>query len=141
LQYLVPEADMDERRRSQRFKVTNEVKGRIKPTMEVKIVDLSQHGMMIETPCGLPPAGMCEVTIESPSGPRVIRARVARCRAQMVKQDDGNVLIRFHAGLEFPEELAEGLQIQELISEICTLEGPVEEVSTTESATGIKQAM
>jgi len=130
-----------DRRRSQRFEVAGGVTGRIKPTMEVRIVNVSQHGMMIETPCGLPPAGMCEVTVETPSGPRVIRARVARCRAQMVKQDDGNVVIRFHAGLDFPEELAEGLEIQELISEICMLEGPVENVSDTKSATGIKQAM
>jgi hypothetical protein len=137
----MPEAEMDERRKSQRFEVTNEVKGRIKPTMEVRIINLSQHGMMIETPCGLPPAGMCELTVEAPGGPRVIRARVARCRAQMVKQDDGNVVIRFHAGLEFPEELAEGLEIQQLISEICTLEGPVEAESTAASAQGIKQAM
>jgi hypothetical protein len=130
-----------DRRRSQRFEVAGGVTGRIKPTMEVRIVNVSQHGILIESPCGLPPAGMCELTVETPSGPRMIRARVARCRAQMVKQDDGNVLIRFHAGLEFPEELAEGLEIQELISEICTLEGPVEKVSTTEPATGIKQAM
>jgi len=130
-----------DRRRSQRFEVTGGVKGRIRPTMEVRIVNVSQHGMMIESPCGLPPAGMCEVTVETPSGPRIIRARVARCRAQMVKQDDGNVLIRFHAGLEFPEELAEGLEIQELISEICMLEGPVEKVSTKASATEIKLAM
>jgi len=136
-----PKTNNKDRRRSRRFEVASGVTGRIKPTMEVRIVNVSQHGMMIEMPCGLPPAGMCEVTVETPSGPRVIRARVARCRAQMVKQDDGNVVIRFHAGLEFPEELAEGLEIQELISEICTLEGPVEKVSTTKSATGIKQAM
>ena len=134
-------SDKKDRRRSQRFEVADGVTGRIRPTMEVRIVNVSQHGMMIETPCGLPPAGMCEVTVETPSGPRVIRARVARCRAQMVKQDDGNVVIRFHAGLDFPEELAEGLEIQELISEICMLEGPVENVSDTKSATGIKQAM
>ena len=134
-------SDKKDRRRSQRFEVAGGVKGRIKPTMEVRIVNVSQHGMMIESPCGLPPAGMCEVTVESPGGPRVIRARVARCRAQMVKQDDGNVVIRFHAGLEFPEDLAEGLEIQQLISEICTLEGPVQEESDAASATGIRQAM
>jgi hypothetical protein len=133
--------DKKERRRSQRFDVTNVVTGRIKPTMEVRIVNISQHGMLIEAPCGLPPAGMCELTVESPNGPRVIRGRVARCRAQMVKQDDGKVAIRFHAGLEFPEDLAEGLEIQELISEICTLETPIENESVNSQATGIGQAM
>ena len=133
--------DKKDRRRSPRFDVRDVVTGRIKPTMEVRIVNVSQHGMLIEAPCGLPPAGMCELTVESPSGPKVIRGRVARCRAQMVKQDDGKVAIRFHAGLEFPEDLAEGLEIQELISEICTLETPVENESANSQTTGIGQAM
>lgn len=132
--------DDKDRRRSPRLDVNDGVKGRIKPTMEVRIVNISQHGILIESPCGLPPAGMCELTVESPNGPKVIRARVARCRAQMVKQDDGGVQIRFHAGLEFPENLAEGLEIQELISEICTLEAPAEDDSAT-AATGMEQAM
>ena len=147
LQYRVPEAEMKEakedkkdRRRSERLEVSDGIKGRIKPTMEVRILNISQHGMLIESPCGLPPAGICEVTIEAPGGPRLIKARVARCRAQMVKQDDGGVAIRFHAGLEFPEDLAEGLEVQELMSEICTLEAPVEQANET-TAAGIEQAM
>jgi hypothetical protein len=148
LHYLVPEADMKEakedkkdRRRSQRLEVNAGIKGRIKPTMEVRIINISPHGMLIESPCGLPPAGVCELTVEGPNGPRLIKARVARCRAQMVKKDDGSVAIRFHAGLEFPEDLAEGLKIQELMSEICTLEAPVEEVAADGTATGIEQAV
>ena len=148
LQHRVPEAEMQEakndnkdRRRSKRLEVNDGIKGRIKPTMEVRIVNISQHGILIESPCGLPPAGMCELTVESPSGPKVIKAKVARCRAQMVKQEDGSVAIRFHAGLEFPENLAEGLEIQELISEICTLEAPAEDGSGNATTTGIMQAM
>jgi len=148
LQYLVPEAEMKEakedkkdRRRSQRLDVNEGVTGRIKPTMEVRIINISPHGMLIESPCGLPPAGICEVTVEAPSGPRVIKARVARCRAQMVKQDDGSVAIRFHAGLEFPEDLAEGLEVQELMSEVCTLEAPVEQATETTEAGIVEQAM
>ena len=147
LHYRVPEAEMKEakddkkeRRRSKRLEVNDGVTGRIKPTMEVRIINISQHGMLIEAPCGLPPAGICEVTVEAPGGPRLIKARVARCRAQMVKRDDGSVQIRFHAGLEFPEDLAEGLEVQELISEICTLEAPVEQTDEA-TATGIEQAM
>ena len=133
--------DNKDRRRSERLEVNDGITGRIKPTTEVRIVNISQHGILIESPCGLPPAGMCELTVESPNGPKVIRAKVARCRGQMVKQEDGSVAIRFHAGLEFPEDLVEGLEIQELISEICTLEAPAECEPADESATGIKQAM
>ena len=136
-----PEEDKKERRRSQRLDVNEGIKGRIRPTMEVRIVNISQHGMLIESPCGLPPAGMCELTVESPNGPKVIRGRVARCRAQMVKQDDGKVAIRFHAGLEFPEDLAGTLEIQNLISEICTLEAPAEKEVIKAVAASMEQAM
>ena len=133
--------DKKNRRRSERLEVSDGVTGRIKPTMEVRILNISKHGMLLESPCGLPPKGTCEVTIESSAGPRLIKAKVARCRAQMVKQDDGSVAIRFHAGLEFPEGLADGLEVQELMSEICTLEAPVEEIAVGATATGIEQAM
>lgn len=136
-----PKEDKKERRRSQRLDVNEGITGRIKPTMEVRIVNISQHGMLIECPCGLPPAGMCELTVESPSGPKVIRGRVARCRAQMVKQDDGKVAIRFHAGLEFPEDLAGTLEIQNLISEICTLEAPADKEVIKAVAASMEQAM
>lgn len=97
-------------------------------------MDISEHGLMIETSSGLPPAGVCELTINTPSGPRKIRGRVARCRAQMVRHKAGKVSIRFHAGLEFLEDTAETLDVKALISEICTLE--------LEAADGqIKQAM
>jgi hypothetical protein len=130
-----------ERRRSQRLDVNEGITGRIKPTMEVRIINVSQHGILIESPCGLPPAGMCELTVESPSGPKVIRGRVARCRAQMVKQDDGKVAIRFHAGLEFPEDLQGTLEIQNLISEICTLEAPAEQKTEKVRTATLEQAM
>ena len=128
-------------RRSMRFKVANEVSGRIKPTMHVRILDLSQHGMLIEAPSGLPPSGMCEITVEAPSGPVAIRGRVARCQAKMVKGEDGSIQMKFHTGLEFPEELAEGLEIQDLISQICKLEGLVEESTGGFSASEANQAM
>ncbi len=133
--------DRRERRRSLRFKVTNEVTGRVKPTMAVRILDVSQHGMLIDSPCGLPPAGMCELTIDAPNGTVVIRGKVARCRAQMVKQDDGKVAMRYRAGLEFPEEIAEGLEVQDLISQICTLEAPEGEFAVALPAEEIDQAM
>ena len=132
---------MDDRRRSQRHDVNHQVKGRIKPTMEVRVVNISRHGMLIETPFGLPPAGKCELTVEAPSGPRVIRGRVARCRAKMVKKEDGTVQVLFHAGLEFDESFAEGTEVQHLMSEICTLEGPAEMENEGEPAAEIKKAM
>ncbi len=125
---------MRERRRSPRYEVDRGITGHLKPTIEVRIMDISEHGLMIESPTGLPPAGICELTINMPSGPKKIRARVARCRAQMVKRAAGKVVVRFHAGLEFLEDFAEGLEVKELISELCSLEVSV-------AAEPIKKAM
>ncbi len=110
---------MDERRKSQRHNVTDGISGRIKPTMSVRVLNISEHGLLLETSTGLPPAGMCEVTIDAPSGTRMFRARVARCRAHMVKGKNGKVSILFHAGLEFPESVAGSPEVRQLMAEIC----------------------
>ena len=62
---------MDERRRSPRYEVTKTVKGRVKPSMDVRVVNISEHGLMIEAPFGLPPAGTCELTLLL--GPEILR--------------------------------------------------------------------
>ena len=132
---------MDERRKSPRFDVTQEVQGNIKPTMAVRIVNISIHGMLIETPFGLPPSGVCELTVNAPSGPILITARVARCRANMVKGKDGKASIRFHAGLEFPEEFANSPQLKALMTEVCTLSAPTELELKEAPVNEIEQAM
>ena len=131
----------DDRRRSKRFDLETEITGKIRPTMEVKVLNLSEHGMLIETPFGLPPSGTCELTVQAPSGPKVIRAKVARCRANMVKKDDGTVSILFHAGLEFNDSFAAGREIKDLISEFCIVEGPVDADGKSVAGDEMEQAM
>jgi len=133
--------EKEDRRRSQRYDLETEISGQIRPSMEVKVLNLSEHGMLIETPFGLPPSGTCELTIKAPSGPKVIRARVARCRANMVKKDDGTVSILFHAGLEFNESFAAGQEIKDLISEICLVDGPVDADGNSKAGDNLEQAM
>ena len=132
---------MDERRKSPRFDVTQEVQGNIKPTMAVRIVNISIHGMLIETPFGLPPSGICELTVDAPSGPIQIRARVARCRANMVKNGDGTASIRFNAGLEFPKEFANSPELKALMTEVCTLTAPTQLELKEAPIKEIEQAM
>jgi len=119
-------------RRSPRFDVNEELTGHIKPTVKIKVLDLSEHGVRIESPAALRPAEMCEVTVKAPNGPVVLRARVARCRLNMVKQDDGSIARVYHAGLEFSEEDCGSEDIKALMSEVCIVEQPAE--MTTESA-------
>ena len=129
-----------ERRRSPRIEINEEVTGHIKPTMAVRILNISEHGLLIESPIGLPPAGTCEVTVKAPSGPKVIRARVARCRLRMVKQDDGSVARVYHAGLEFSEDYAGSEEVKALMSEVCILEEPAEMTTSPATEEEIAQA-
>ncbi len=130
---------MDERRRSPRSNVTLEVCGKGKSTMEVRVLDLSEHGMLVESHTGLQPRGMCEITVLAPSGEQKVRAEVKRCRAEMVQGDNGPKVV-YQAGLEFAEAGAEGLDIKGLISEICEVDQPVEaerqEAENAEAETG-----
>jgi len=122
-------------RRSPRLEVNVELNGHIKSTVPVKVLDISEHGMRIESPIGMPPAGMCEVNVEAPDGTLVIDARVARCRLKMVKQDDGSITRVFHAGLEFPEEYCGCKEVKALMDQVCKLEDEEQDEITTSPIT------
>ena len=124
---------MDERRRSPRFKVISDVNGRMKSTMKVRIVDLSLHGMLVESPTGLPPNGTFEIIVLVPSGEKKLRTEVRWCRAQLVQGDDGAKIL-YHAGLEFPDAGEDELNLTDLISEICTVDGPIKHGGTEAGA-------
>ncbi len=130
-----------DRRRSQRFEVNQELAGQIKPTMTVRVLNISEHGLLIESPIGLPLTGTWNVTVKAPSGPKIIRARVARCRLKMVMQDDGSVARVYHTGLDFTEEYAGTEEVLALISEVCTFEEPAEMMADPATDGGIAQAM
>jgi hypothetical protein len=135
------EAEMDERRRSPRYEVTKTVKGRVKPSMDVRVVNISEHGLMIEAPFGLPPAGTCELTLLLRDGEMLIRARVARCRADMVKQPGGQPLVRFRAGLEFFDDFAESAEVKHLIASVCSEGGHADLHGSVTLREALEQAM
>ena len=120
-------------RRSPRFDVNEELTGHIKPTVKIRVLDISEHGLRIESPAALRPAESCEVTVKAPSGTVVLRGRVARCRLNMVKQDDGSIARVYHAGLEFSEEDCGSEEVKALMSDVCLVEQPAE--MTTEAQT------
>ena len=118
-------------RRSPRFDVNAELTGHIKPTVKITILDISEHGIRIESPAALRPAEVCEVTVKAPNGTVILHGRVARCRLNMVKQDDGSIARVYHAGLEFSEEDCESEEIKSLMSEVCIVEQPAEMTTET----------
>ena len=119
-------------RRSPRFDVNEELTGHIKPTVKIRVLDISEHGLRIESPAALRPAEVCDVTVKGPGGAVVLRGRVARCRLNMVKQDDGSIARVYHAGLEFSEDDCGSEEVKALMSDVCLIEQPAE--MTTEAS-------
>jgi len=132
---------MDERRQHPRYDVKRPVKGSVKPRMEIRVVNISESGLLVEAPFGLPPAGICELTLNLPTGEMTIRAKVARCRANMVKTATGGVAVVFHAGLAFDEKLVGSPEIKKLIAEICSLKNEAQMTGQVTLHEELEQAM
>jgi hypothetical protein len=98
-----------ERRRSERFEPDADIYARIKSSIPVRIVDVSKHGMKVESTSALPPSGECDIWLPTDDGDVRMRIRVQRCRARFMNTDDGFRGLMYHAGLEFLDldELAE----------------------------------
>ena len=131
---------MDERRQHPRHDVSTPITANVSPRMEVRVVNISESGLLVESSAGLPPAGRCELTLHLPSGEMVITARVARCRANMIKTKTGTRMV-FHAGLAFDEKLVGSPQIKKLIAEVCSTPGDVETIGHVELQEELPQAM
>jgi hypothetical protein len=94
---------MLEKRRSTRYQPTDEIFARIKSSIPVRIVDVSRHGMRVESTSALPPAGECDLWIPGDDGDVRVKIRVQRCRARFMQRDDGYRGLTYQAGLEFIE--------------------------------------
>ncbi len=111
---------MLERRRHQRLQPTQDITGKVKSTMDFRVVDISEGGVLVETRLGLPPATVCELKVSSFSSELVFRAEVRRCRAQLTKTDTG-CKVAYRSGLEFVELDDNRLtSLRQLISNCCT---------------------
>jgi hypothetical protein len=98
--------DVD-RRQHPRTRV-QDVSARIKSSIPVRVVDISQGGVQLELTGALKPASECKVTLPTSWGERELVARVCRCRAQSVSTDEGMKMV-YRAGLEFIDPSDEDL--------------------------------
>ncbi len=94
------EARTDERRRHPRHQPSRDVIGKVKSTMDFRLIDISEGGILVETTLGLPPASICELKITALGSDLVLKAEVKRCRAQLTKTDAG-CKVAYRSGLEF----------------------------------------
>jgi hypothetical protein len=91
---------MVERRQHPRYRLTSEVTGKVKSTMDVELIDISEGGLLVETKLGLPPASFCELKFSLHGSEMSFHARVLRCRAQLNKTTTG-CKVAYRSGLEF----------------------------------------
>ena len=89
-----------ERRRAERLghrQLPEGTCGRIRPGHPVRIVDLSENGVRIETARRLLPGSSVDFVLESGVVRHATRAQVVRCDVRLVRADS----LLFHGGLEF----------------------------------------
>ncbi len=94
---------MNERRRSPRYVADQEIYARIKSSIPVRIIDVSTHGMMVESSSAVPPVGACDLWVPGTEGDVKLRVRVQRSRAQFVAGDGQSNGLVYRSGLEFLE--------------------------------------
>ncbi|MCU0304337.1 MAG: PilZ domain-containing protein [Thermoanaerobaculales bacterium] len=108
-----------ERRRHFRHTPTRDITGKVKSTMDFRVIDISEGGMQVETRLGLPPATVCELKLGGPGAGTTLRAEIKRCRAQLTKTD-GGCKVAYRSGLEFVELDDHRLEtIRRLMAESC----------------------
>lgn len=94
---------MRDRRRSKRFIADQEIYARIKSSIPVRIVDVSSHGMMVESTSAVPPVGACDLWIPATQGDVKLKVRVQRSRALFVTTEGGSRGLVYRSGLEILE--------------------------------------
>jgi hypothetical protein len=111
---------MEERRRHPRHQPSYDITGKVKSTMDFRVVDISEGGIQVETRLGLPPATICELKVSSFGSEFVFKAEVRRCRAQLSKTDAG-CKVAYRSGLEFVDlDQNRRTTIRQLISTCCS---------------------
>ncbi len=71
-----------ERRRARRARFVNghlPPAAKVRPGLEVVLVDLSQTGALFESPFRFRPGHRCDLQIGAPPAPLLVRVRVERC--------------------------------------------------------------
>jgi hypothetical protein len=117
---------MSERRRSERYTAEQEIYARIKSSIPVRIIDVSQHGMRVESSSAVPPAGACDLWVPGDAGDVKLKVRVQRCRARFENGDEnGGRGLVYQAGLEYLE--MDALAEEALSSILKQLGGVLEE--------------
>jgi hypothetical protein len=95
-------ADIHERRKAPRYTVSGGLSGEARPTMDVRLVDLSASGGRIEHSQRLPAGVVCAFEFPPSVGRLVLHARVVHCAVVGAEQNpEGERHLRYQSGLDF----------------------------------------
>lgn len=101
-----------DKRRSPRVAIESGGHGRLKATVPVQIMDVSDHGMQLELAAALRPGSTYELRAQLKGIEVNALVRITRCRAGgYVPDGKGGRLLLFRAGAEFVQ--LEGDRVQE----------------------------
>ena len=98
------------------------------------MIDISEGGVLVETALGLPPAGVCELKVDSFGSELMLKAEVRRCRAQLKKTDAGCKVV-YRSGLEFVQlDDKSTAAVRQLIANCCDTTTGTAGAAVTEGA-------
>jgi hypothetical protein len=99
---MIGTADQRRARRLYGQELPEDLGGRIRPGHQVRVIDLSACGLLVETSRRLLPGTTVELAVEHKSGRHVTRALVVRCYVSMVLADT----VTFRGALAMEQPIA-----------------------------------
>jgi hypothetical protein len=107
---------MKERRRSARLQLRADMRAKINTVQPSRIIDISLHGIQLETTRGLQRRMEYRLTVPTPEGPLQLRATVRHCCLTALRREDDAPGAKnptaeaspvYRAGLEFVDVTSE----------------------------------
>jgi hypothetical protein len=89
----------EEKRDNQRIPVPGQVTGEVTTSHPMIILDISEHGALIETTVTLPPEGLHDFRIALGSRSVVVKGRIVHCQIGELREG----VVVYRSGVEFVE--------------------------------------
>lgn len=92
-----------DRRKRPRVPLNGEVQGKIHTVTAAPVIDLSEHGALLEIPCALRPGSLYTLRIPFGEGEEIsLRTRVVRCYVHgFERKPSGEAGVRYRTAVEF----------------------------------------
>lgn len=118
----------DERRGGGRTPLLGEVTGEVRLFLRMTVLDLSEHGVQIETPVALQHNSLHDFRLTHDERSVVVKGRIVHCQIVELTEQE----VRYRSGIEFVELSAHALAaIRDFIAVQGAAAKPLTDASTT----------